>query len=821
MKNIFTRHLEAVSGLSGPTSCQVDYTVSLLRSIVQYAAIGAYEKIDMAGELDPHERLTVIRSLRNPTDSALTDVLSRLILQLRAVVQPSYCKGWFEPLRHGKLPLATLLNKWTASSKSTASVNLREQSALIEHALQVFADVLPIVSATGDLAHDINNYQFDSASLRLIGNRPVLIQRIRNHRGIWKIDYQTLDPSDPTEGTYSLSEDSPLLSLVETAGSTFTTVKIPISSSDPTKIWEPDILLPTRQTYHFQGRTEQLEELLEWYNSDRNMCLVRGDGGIGKTTLVLEFLHEILDHSTLNVKYFPEAICFYDAKLTRWTPDGFERLNVTTGMPTILDALMLLVSYVQRPKEEWYSLDADSLIDVVAKELEGVGLTQNDVLLVLDNTETLALQASMEPELHRLLNRVSERIARVIVTSRRTESIIAQHIVVQGLDKDSSINLLRVLAMENSVEALKNANTGILEKSAGRLGYKPLLLEVFVRHLTRPGATIDTAIGRVQASASGSLGEFLYEDAWQRLSEENKKVFVVLSMIERPLDHYTVGWVCRELETQTVSWIDSYMETHFGSYRHYGSAGYDIVFVPEAAYFFHSQMDSFSEKDREYLAAIVDKVSGLYDQMQAGEVAYRPDRIDKAFRTPAAKAARLCANKGNIEDAHTWYEEAMLNDPNNSELFDRYAYFLTNHVKNHKKAAEFARAAIRLDGDNEEALYSAGCIEYRLGHLEEGDSYMDRANGAGKPMHLCLMEKGKSRVSISDTVFPRRKRNEMLDQAMGFLRRAIASLPDDRYIFDTYNKCAKAYNKARRKSSKRNIEPFPLKGSSSNPSVNQ
>ena len=813
MKSIFGSQLEVARGPALPTASQIDYAVSLLRSILQYAAIAAYEKIDAAGDLDPHDQLTIIRLLRNPTESASTEVLSRLIPHLRDVVQPSFCSGWFEPLDGTSTPLSLIMQKWIASLRNGRSANVREKFSIIEHSLEVFADALPIVSETYDLKHDVNNYQFDSASLRLINNESVLIQRIRGRRGVWQVDYQTLNPYGSTEGTYSLPKESPLLTQVEAADSRFTTIRIPVFHTEPPmEIWEPDVLLPTRQTYHFQGRKDQLHELLEWYNNtERKMCLVRGDGGIGKTTLVLEFLHEILEHSTFDVRYFPEVICFYTAKLTMWTPDGFKRLNVTTGEPTIVDALMQLVSYVQTsPKKEWYALDVDSLIDQVAQELSEQGKTPANILLILDNTETLALQASKERELHRLLNFVSENIARVIVTSRRAEAIIAQHIVVPELDENSAVNLLGALAAEDSVAALKNANLNTLKRSAKLLNYKPLLLEVFVKHLTRPGVTIDSAIGKVQSSAGGSLGRFLYEDAWERLSEKSRKIFVVLSMIQRPLDHHTVGWACRELETLVTDWIDAYMETHFGSYNDYGAAGYDIVFVPEAVNFFQSQMGQFGTEDQKSLAAIVNKVAGLYDQMKAGESAYRPDRIDNAFRTPAAKAARLCANQNKLEEADTWYQEAISQEPKNSELFDRYAYFLTIYMKDYKRAAEVAREAIRCDGDNEEALYTTGCIEYRLSNLERGDSYMDRARNAGKPIQLCLMEKGRARVFVSDSIHPARERQSMLAQAMEFLTRAIEHLPNDRYYRETYNRCAKAYNRAYWKQWSTNRSGFPL-----------
>ena len=57
-----------------------------------------------------------------------------------------------------------------------------------------------------------------------------------------------------------------------------------------------------------------------------------------------------------------------------------------------------------------------------------------------------------------------------------------------------------------------------------------------------------------------------------------------------------------------------------------------------------------------------------------------------------------------------------------------------------------------------------------------------------------------------------RERQNMLEQALKYLKRAIELLPDDRYRIDTYNKCAKAYNRGYWKqwSSRRMGYPLPL-----------
>ncbi|WP_191487890.1 ATP-binding protein [Pseudomonas sp. FEN] len=68
----------------------------------------------------------------------------------------------------------------------------------------------------------------------------------------------------------------------------------------------------------FTGRDTEITALCEWADDpDSRKCMVWGDGGVGKTTMVVEFLHRWLDGKT-KIEWTPEIITFYTAK----KPDG-------------------------------------------------------------------------------------------------------------------------------------------------------------------------------------------------------------------------------------------------------------------------------------------------------------------------------------------------------------------------------------------------------------------------------------------------------------------------------------------------------------------
>ncbi|MFP3670156.1 hypothetical protein SB717_34265, partial [Priestia sp. SIMBA_032] len=87
-------------------------------------------------------------------------------------------------------------------------------------------------------------------------------------------------------------------------------------------------LIPDRLTADFTGREREIEELTEWTNDfGSRACMLYGDGGIGKTTLAVEFVWRLLE-GTVKSEFKPELITFFTAKKTRWGIGGLEIIRL-------------------------------------------------------------------------------------------------------------------------------------------------------------------------------------------------------------------------------------------------------------------------------------------------------------------------------------------------------------------------------------------------------------------------------------------------------------------------------------------------------------
>lgn len=243
-------------------------------------------------------------------------------------------------------------------------------------------------------------------------------------------------------------------------------------------VWNPSHIIPYKQTDTFEGREKEINELREWWNDkDSRTCLVFGDGGIGKTTLVLEFLNDLLDSSFGGIDWLPQLIFFYSAKQTRWGVNGLEHLSGV--VPSIAESIRTLISILDDSLgREWMKEDPRPLIDKASTFLSEVGLSRNEVLIVLDNTETLARTPAQVDELAKILRQVATKLGRVLITSRRREKIEAFPVQVPKLDDKIGAILLRRLGEVYKSPSLVAAGDPTLNKASKQLSGKPLLIDV-------------------------------------------------------------------------------------------------------------------------------------------------------------------------------------------------------------------------------------------------------------------------------------------------------------------------------------------------------
>ncbi|KNC91278.1 hypothetical protein GM30_23420 [Trabulsiella odontotermitis] len=680
-------------------------------------------------------------------------------------------RGWFESTREIEKPLSKQLVDWVEfrnkrPGHGVLDANITNKwvnktEAIIKDCLTIFSKILPDISSDGVLL-PLKNFSGTKITTPLyIKNNVVVVLNITVRKGVWKLKGQLLSTEDAEEFTVDLDEDN-----------VFNTISIkPIGRYELADIISNNKNysffhnIPVRQTDTFEGRKAELKQLQEWIDDeDSRYCLVYGDGGYGKTTLVLEMLNLFLESQYDFNEPLPTIISYHTAKMTRWTDQGL--VHLTGTLPVMDECLRELVRCFHPVlSQEWYTTSGRQLVDKTISVLKENKLTRDDILLIIDNTETLATNSQEVKDLGAFFKTIGKLIGRIIITSRRREFIEATPIAIEGLSEIEGVNLMKRLADEFCAKPIQQAGEAKLRKVSEQLMHKPILLEALVKYIARGSCGIDIAIDTVFKKSNEDLLEFLYEDAWQRLNQLQKEVFLTLIHLSSPLDQNTISRTCQKIGIQHTEFQEGLEETHFSVLTDYGRT-YTIELVDLAKRFFLQQFGKLDLKEKQNLKKIAELVDSYAAEREKIDKEYKTDRIAEAFRSEYAKAAKVYVDKGDIDNAINMYKLAVEDDPVNSALHDRFSWFLLNKTTDYSYAKKISEKAVELDKRNCDAIVGLALVHYRLGNIQDGDKYIDQAQDAGRSLSFCMLRKAIAR-------YYQAKDEEMIDRKIELLETAL------------------------------------------------
>jgi len=775
-------------------AAQHDFLNSIIRSILQTACFTAIEILDnTADDLPSTDIPAIARQLLQPSDGDTERLLS--------TAAPLLCeggvdinRGWFGRL--GPNPsIRDRVTSWCSYRNNrighgVVALDVREEALswlpqLAEDLVNALTPLLPealqdgttrlCVQSRGSAAY------ISIPSVRIEDGKPLVVRHIRQRGLCWSVKGQVLDPSHSPEIGFEF-EDSGLTRIVQGATNRYRQEAVRLAGGADAE-WKPMVLLPRRQTDTFEGRAVQLAELTTWLNDlDSKACNLYGDGGIGKTTLVLEALNRHLDGQAPEITWRPEVICFFSAKQTRWGADGLVYLKGIA--PPIDDAVRALASvYEDANSKEWHAIAGGPLIAKAETLLRDLGLRREQILLVLDNTETLARSAEDEQRLGQAIADITRRLARVLITSRRRERMEALPIEVPPLNLEDSLRLVQRLATTYDALPVKQAGESGRRKLVTSLGGHPIKIDVCCRLIGRYGYSLERS--KQVVLANSDLGQFLYEDAWSRLEIGPKRALVSLAQLGDSLPGELIQFVCGQLQVDQTIVLAALEETKF-SVRFDYATQFDVRLEASALSFLRSAYEGLQTPDK----LIVDEAVALASRRRAellrAHAVDVTDRISDAFRTDAAKAAWQAASRGLNEDATFWYEEAIKVEPTNAQLLDRFAFFLAAKVRDLDRAALVAKEACRLDPSYPDAFFTAGHVAASLGSVSLADQMLDKAAALGMPPHRCELQKARARFRELENEQQRRNGRPLnltkrITDAERHLRASsLASLGDDR-----------------------------------------
>ncbi|MDZ7858808.1 ATP-binding protein [Sphaerotilus sp.] len=735
--------------------------VAIVRLLLQHSAILLAERIAAQRMKSASQMLSAnlpISSLREPADGTLLAALCEMLVIaenegsagisnpiLRTTVSDRPCWRLLEtnvPCSAERLLSAfvDVRNDGVEGHGLIGNNDLEAEGDALELIIEACQQILPVIDTNGETLWT----QLDDGSRYVLRTLKAYSGNISCYRSIKRFTTdRCLVKAQIERGLFEREDvsyeiEDPFISVRSSALPAYSIV------STATKDWSPITLLPERLTKQFTGRERELEELRDWLDdSESRACMLFGDGGIGKTTLAVEFMHRLLD-GTIKTSYKPELITFYTAKKTRWGLNGLELIriadvgvaDVATLIPRALDGKPL--------DRSWYVKDADAVIHKLATYLaKDWGVSRNNHLLILDNTETMASNAEEVKTLARQMRELSRRVGRILLTSRRREAIEANQVEIKPLSEPESVKFLRARAKVLDRKPILMAGDSTLTKYSRNLGCKPLVLEVFVGALGESGIGLESAYQRVQRMHTQDLGEFLYADAWNRTSHPMQYLLLLMTRVSEIHDDTLLKLCCGQVGISVLSAYDALEESRGIAQISRYQDDTQILFSSEFLKFC-AQKEMVVDGKIVPNSASVEKVKSRYAEFLKSRSAKVSDRIDRAYRHAYARAANTAYREGRDEDCEAFYELALSADPDNGWLYDRYAVFLSSkYPARRAEALDWAKKSTHLIPNDGDAWYTRGILEAKLRIAASIDS-LDRAAANGKPKHLCLLQQARA-----------------------------------------------------------------------------
>lgn len=790
MYNLFeSQHVVAEQLTS--SSEKFNFLSSVLRSLFQVAAVTALEIIreQTPDAVDNAAFGTFAKRFNQPSDGLPVEILEIATTVIRSYVSRTYHVGWFEcdpvygnTLAAEALAWVTFRNRKPAHgvlSNADAEEWAPKLSALIRRSLACFRDTLPCVAEGNILKINIASSELTLKTPMLHAGLPVVILGVDNRKGVWKLRGQPLSWDKSDEFVVDLPKGSVFEELGGNFPNKFNIIELEFEGTRHSVFSN----VPVRQTSTFEGRNKELSTLTEWINEpfESKFCLIFGDGGIGKTTLALEFLNRILEGSEVLTARPPSVISYYSAKMTRWTDQGvFHLRGISDAMEDCIRELLFCLYPVL--SKDYYQLTGLALVDRVATEFTQQGFKRDDILLVLDNTETLATSQAEVDDFSAFLKQIGRRLGRVLITSRRREFVAFEPLQISALSDEECASLMRRLAVEYNATAIKQAGEATLRRAANQLANKPLLIDTLVKYLARSPAGINEAIEQVFRKTNDQLLEFLYDDAWLRINELQRDVFLALVSAAVPLDNLCVADACALVEIQHIEFQKALDETYFATVTNYGDR-YDLQIVELAGRFFQKQLQRRSDEDRSRIKGFAHKIDAQAARRHRVDQTYRQDRVAEAFRSQYAKAAKIATEQGDLKAAEDNFQLALAEEPMNAALHDRFAWFLLNRCQRPEDARELAEQAVKLDSHNADAALTLALCWYRIGELVRGDNEIEAARKKGKSQSICLLRMAIARYHTVKKLPYGKNAAELLKEGAFFVAQAIKSMDSgDRFF---------------------------------------
>lgn len=306
-----------------------------------------------------------------------------------------------------------------------------------------------------------------------------------------------------------------------------TVVTVPLNFDDCKNLEIPNNLPTPDYEYEggFVGRKRDIEQVKRLLLGDLHRVIsITGAGGVGKTSLAIKVLDDILIKNRTTFDY----IIWLSAKDKKLSYLGVEEIE-----PTLKDYEELLDKII-----EVTGFDDVKLSSSLKQKETNVNLILDmcsNLLIVIDNLETIT-----DERIKNFILDCHPKI-KILITSRRGLGQVNRVYELKELTEKEAICLFRLICRDKNLNHIAKLPDKIIKSYVRKVSYYPLAIKWLIGQVAK-GKRINDVINSISDETS-DITKFCFEQIYNELSKDSQKVLCALSCFDESPSYGVLNYV--------------------------------------------------------------------------------------------------------------------------------------------------------------------------------------------------------------------------------------------------------------------------------------
>lgn len=287
------------------------------------------------------------------------------------------------------------------------------------------------------------------------------------------------------------------------------TLKLPSTQWDSPKSIPHNLPEPQFDDTGYIGRTKDRKEVIRLLLGHHQIVTILGEGGVGKTALLVKCLYDIADSSPDRF----DTIVWVSLKTQALTASGVETLR------NAISSTLGLFQNISQPLGVPHSTSIEALFVDIREYLETF-----NVLLAIDNLETIESHALLE-----FLRDIPAK-SKVVITSRIGLGELEFRRPLLSMNEQEATQLFRRLSQVHQVSSLAKLPHPDVLGMCRKLYCNPLIMRWYITSVQQ-GSSPDHLLTVGQRD----ILAFCVNNVYEKLSSDAQSVLDVLLAARRPI----------------------------------------------------------------------------------------------------------------------------------------------------------------------------------------------------------------------------------------------------------------------------------------------